>query len=99
MAGIDRKSADLWPEGPVSPKVFPNFFLSHKNKKLTILSKKKLPPPQKMAIFWGGIKFWIFFLGNGRIQPKFFLEGIWGKRIFLEDTWPIGRYIADLIAF
>ena len=46
-------SADLFPGGPLSPKVFPNFFLCHRNKNWRFYSKK-IHPPQKIGVFWGG---------------------------------------------
>ena len=43
------------------------------------------PPPKKMAIFWGGSTFCIFWWCNGRILLKIFLVRILGKRIFLTE--------------
>ena len=41
------KSADLWPEGPFGPQVFPKFFLSHKRTKIRDFISKKHTPPKK----------------------------------------------------
>ena len=67
VAGIGRKSADLWPGGPLSPKVFPKFFLSRTDKNSWFYLKKTYPPPPKKK----KKKRPFFFFGGGGGQINF----------------------------
>ena len=52
LAGNRQTSADMWPEGPVSPKSFPKFFPSQTGKNWWFYSKNR-PPPENGDLLGG----------------------------------------------
>ena len=58
-----RNRPILWPEGPLSPRVFPKFFLSQTDKN-SWKNFKKATPPSKYRFFagGGGQMFLVYFL-------------------------------------
>ena len=54
VAEFGRKSADMWPEGPLSPQVSPKFFLSETDKNSWFYPKKMTPPTK--GYFCGGVR-------------------------------------------
>ena len=54
VAGIGWKSADLWPGGPLSTKVFPKFFYLERTKIHDFISKKHTPRQKGPFFLEGG---------------------------------------------